>query len=290
MALFNTSPGAGGITPDDYTDLIVEPIKRLSVALDPRVTKVIQTTAAVTHVPIIREDAQASWVAEGAEISPSDAVLDELEVRPAKVAGISRISRELANDSTSEAAGIVGESLSRDIARKIDQAFFGALPAPAPRGLEFLTPVTPDDDGHNVVGWGAGDAPTSLDPFAEAIAVADDLGTTITAFVTDASTALAISKLRVEKDSNLPLLGVDATGPTARQVLGIPLIVTNAVADGTVWALDANRALVIMRSTIEVAVSNEAYFGSDSVAVRAIARVGFAFPSLRSLVKIQTGA
>ncbi|WP_271985305.1 phage major capsid protein [Pseudoclavibacter terrae] len=117
--------------------------------------------------------------------------------------------------------------------------------------------------------------------------MADDLGTTITAFVTDASTALAIFKLRVEKDSNLPLLGMDATGPAARQVLGIPHR-DQRVADGTVWTLDASRALVIMRSTI--AVSNEAYFGSDSVAVRAIARVGFAFPSLRSLVEIQTGA
>jgi hypothetical protein len=43
-------------------------------------------------------------VAEGAEITPSDPKLPELTVTPAKVAGLTIISRELADDSSPAAA------------------------------------------------------------------------------------------------------------------------------------------------------------------------------------------
>jgi len=83
----------------------------------------------------------ASWVAEGQEISPSDPTLQELVVTPPKVAGLTIISRELADDSNPAAAQVVGDGLTRDIPRRIDQAAFAGLRAPATAGLSTLSGV-----------------------------------------------------------------------------------------------------------------------------------------------------
>ncbi len=66
-------------------------------------------------------DPTASWVAEGAGIVPCDPTLSELVVTPAKVAGLTIISRELADDSNPAAAQVVGQGLARDIARRVDK-------------------------------------------------------------------------------------------------------------------------------------------------------------------------
>jgi HK97 family phage major capsid protein len=66
-------------------------------------------------------------VAEGAEITPSDPTLQELVVTPPKVAGLTIVSREMADDSDPAAAQVVGDGLARDIARRIDQAAFAGL-------------------------------------------------------------------------------------------------------------------------------------------------------------------
>ncbi|MEJ7742083.1 MAG: phage major capsid protein [Nocardioidaceae bacterium] len=66
-------------------------------------------------------DPTAAWVAEGDEIPISDPTLAELTVTPAKVAGLTIVSRELADDSDPAAAYVVGAGLARDIARRVDE-------------------------------------------------------------------------------------------------------------------------------------------------------------------------
>lgn len=91
------------------------------------------------------------------------------------------------------------------------------------------------DNGHLTVEWGESEAPTSLDPFTEAIALAEARGSAITALVTTPQVASAVVKLRTRADSNVPLLGANPTTAISRQVLGVPLIVNTAVAPGTIW-------------------------------------------------------
>ena len=52
---------------------------------------------------------------------------------------LSIISNELANDLSPAAQTVVGESTARDLARKIDSAFFGDTVSNGPSGLESLT-------------------------------------------------------------------------------------------------------------------------------------------------------
>ena len=73
---------------------------------------------------------------------------------PLKVAGRTQVSNEAAQDSRPEVANQIGLGLARDIARKIDAAFFANTPTNTPSGLLSLS-------GINVVDTGCRDRPRS---------------------------------------------------------------------------------------------------------------------------------
>ncbi|QHC25959.1 phage major capsid protein [Streptomyces sp. GS7] len=275
MALFTNIAGVSGITPDDYGPLIIEPVERQSVAL--QVASTLKTSSTKVHIPIVHTDAGASFVAEGEEIAPTDATLGELEVMPAKCAGLSIISSELAEDSDPDAQKLVGDGLARSIARILDQSFFGSLPIPAPQGLEAVDGVGTVDAGSKFA---------NLDAFQEAINRAEDVGATITAFAANPADALTLAKLKQAKDSNVPLLGSDPTTPTRRTVLGVPLYVSNAVTAGTVWGIPRDRVMVVMRRNVTLDVSKHARFTSDQVAIKATLRAAHAFPHPAAIQRV----
>ena len=287
MSTLTTSTGVAGILPDEYGQLIIEPIQRTSLAFDPRVATVVGTGATDFRLPVIRQDVGASWLTEGGEIAPDDAGFDEIIVTPSKVGGLTIISRELSEDSTPAAQSIVGESIARSISTQIDAAFFGSLAAPAQAGLGSIPAynATGPVDGYTSVTYPSGGI-ANLDAFAQAIANAEEVGATLTAFITTPALALTLAKLKSATSSNLPLLGIDATNGTARQVLGVPLLISSAVATDTAFGVDASRLITVLREDVRLERSTDAYFSSDRVGVRATIRVGFAFPSYRSIVKI----
>lgn len=273
MAMNNTN-GAPLLRPEDVGALVVQPVIAASVAL--QVSTLVRTDSPSYRIPTITADAAAGWYAEGAPITPTDATTDEVDVTPSKVAGLTVISRELANDSNPAAATVIGQSLARDIARKIDAAFFANTTANGPSGLLSIA-ATAIDTGATIA---------SLDPFAEAISEAEQLGAAITAFVANPATVLALAKLKRETGSLEPLLGVDPTQPGVRQVFGVPLLSSPAVAAGTVWGIPRDRVFVVVREDVTLDVDRSAYFASDSVGVRAIMRVGFGFAHEDAVVRL----
>ena len=283
MVLATTTDDVTGITPDQIADLITLPVQRASIAM--QASTLLQTAATRTHIPVVAADPSVGWVAEGEEIGLSDPTVDDIIVEPAKVAGLTVVTNELAADSSPAAAGIVGDGLARDISRKIDAAFFGTKGASLvqPAGLEDLAGVSTIDAGAS---W------ANLDPFAEAISNADALGLLESgfAFIANPADALVLAKLKVETGSNLPLLGADPTQATKRNVLGFPLLASSAVTAGTVWGLPKVRAMVVQRTNVELAVDRSAYFTSDRTAIRATMRVGFAFPHAAAVQKIELDA
>jgi len=281
--LLTNSTNVGGLLPQEWGQLIVEPVQAAALAMRPEVVTLITTASHTFHIPVVNTDAASAWVAEGAEIAPSDPAISELVVTPPKVAGLVVISSELANDSSPAAAEVVGNSLARSIAANIDAAFFGNLSAPAPAGLGSLTNTSVS----RIV---AGTSPTNLDAFAQAIAAVEQDGATITAFVANPADALTIQTLKSASGANTPLLGIDATNGTARQVLGVPLLVSPKVAAGTIWGLAAQRGYTVMREDVQLVVDSSVYFTSDRVAVRATMRVGFGFPTPKAVAKIALAA
>lgn len=272
-----TTTGASLLRAEQVGALLQTTVGGVSVALN--VARVVQTDSTSYRIPIVTTDPTAGWFAEGAEITPSDSVTDEINVVPSKVAGLTIITNELAADSSPEAAQTVGDGLARDIARKIDAAFFSVVASPAPAGLAAVALTT----GTSVE---AASSFTTLDAFAGAISAAEARGATIGAFVTSPAEALALAKLKDQTGSNRPLLGVDPSLPTRRTIYGVPLLIAPDVAAKTAWAIPKDRTYVVVRSGTRVDIDRSAYFSSDRTGVRGVMRVGFGFPDPLSIIKI----
>jgi HK97 family phage major capsid protein len=275
--LTTTTNDMKSITPDQIAQLITLPVQAASVAA--QVATLLSTSSTRTQLPIIAADPSAAWVAEGAEIGASDPTVDDIVVTPSKIAGLTIITNELAADTSPAAAGIVGDGLARDIALKIDAAFFGSKGASLiqPAGLEDLAGVSLVDAG---VAW------ANLDPFAEAIANAEGLGLMVDSFIANPADALLLAQLKESSGSNKPLLGSDPSSPTRRILQGVRLFTSPGVTVGTVWGIPQVRAVMVRREGVELAVDRSAYFTSDRTAIRATMRVGFGFPHAVAIQKI----
>ena len=263
------SAAAGGILPVEYSALITDPIEAEALAFNTALATVVRTGASSFQIPILDSDAGASWVAEGAEIAPEDPVLSEMTVTPSKVAGLTIISNELANDSSPDAQKLVGDGLARSIIGQLNAAFLGDLAAPAPKGLASLTGTATAD--------GALD---NLDVFADAVAAAEAEGANVTGWLLSPADALTVAKLKDSTGSNKALT------ETPRMILGRPVIVSAKATTGTIWGLDAAQVMTVLREDVELAVSDDAYFSSDRIAIRATLRAGFGFPRPQTVVKI----
>ena len=283
MAL-NTSTGAGLLRPEEVGALIIEPLKDASTAL--AISTNVTTGSSSFRIPVVVADPAGGWAAEGSDLNLSDATISEINVVPSKLAVLSKISNELANDSSPAAATIIGAGMSRDLARRLDSAFFANTTANGPSGLLSLTDNQTVDGGSLV----------DLDPFAEAISKLEAVGSTATAFVASATDALHLSQLKMfdgATTSNQPLLSGtgDATAGTKRQILGVPLHVVpdGVVADGTIWAVDREKLFVVLRQDVQLEVDRSVFFASDSLGIRAVIRVGFGFPHQEAVCKIGWG-
>jgi HK97 family phage major capsid protein len=275
MSLYTTTSDVGGLLPDAFGPLVVQPA--LDASVFAQVATIARTASTNYRVPVVVEDPTAAWVAEGAEISPSDPTLQELVITPAKVAGLTIISRELADDSNPAAARVVGDGLARDIARRIDQAAFEGLAAPAPAGLSTLIGISEYDDAA---------AFDNLDFAAEAMSKAEIAGAQLTAFVTSPATALQLATVKTATGSNAPLLGPDVTSATSRSILGVPLYVSSFVEADTVWGIDSSRVWLVVRDDATVEADRSVFFTSDRVAVKATMRAGLGFTHPASVVKV----
>lgn len=269
---FSTADANNTFLPDFIAGLVTQPVVNGSVAA--QVSTVLHPGPG-THklrIPLVTGDPSASWVSELEEIVHSEGTIDEAVSDFSKVAGLTRISREMRNDTNPAVLDLTGSGLVRDIARQIDTAFFTTVAAPAPHGLT-TTAFTPVASG----GY------ANLDPFAEAISKAEEVGASITSWVTNPSVALTLSKIKDQSGSNRTLLD-------RREVLGLPIVVSPYVATGTVWGIPADRVIVAVREDVNVTVDESRYFEYDAIALRAVMRIAFGFPHEAAIVRIASGS
>ena len=282
MASATTSTAAAWL-PDDYGQLLIATASKISVAL--QTTTVVPTGSTEFRIPTIDAEVAAAWYAENADITLADAGFAEEVVRPRKIAGLSKISSELANDSNPASTAVVGASVARSIATGIDAAFFGSAPGTGtpPKGLGAFTDaaVTTITTAAGVTTW------ADTDPFTDAVFAVEDVGGSLTSFIANPADAKLLAKLKKQASNIEPLLSPDATSPTTRRLAGLPLFTSSAVTVGTVYGLDIARVYTVMRSDATVEIDRSVYFGSDSVAVRGIARVAFGYPHAKSIARIK---
>lgn len=230
------------------------------------------------RIPTYTGDPASAWVAEGASLDVEAATLDGIDVEPKTVAVLSKISRQFFDDQGQLSTAII-EGQGRDIGYKIDAALFGDNTGHAdqPAGLENVS-------GTKVINAGA--AWADLDTFAEAKLHAETLGETIDNFVAHPDDALSLSTLKDETDSVRPLIGGTAQAG-ATTILGVPLLVSDAVTSGTVWGLPKRHVVLVQRNQAVSEIDSGVYFGSLSLALRSFARVAFAFTRPAAVCRIE---
>ena len=275
-----TTPASGGpiLAPPDIQALVVEPLIRTAICT--QISTVIETSSNSTRFPIVVADPAAGWTAEGAEINVTDADVDELVVTPKKLAALTIASNELVQDSDPSALELLGAGITRDLQTRLDSAYFGASVTNGPNGIQSVSGVQTVAAGTSI---------TNLDPFAEAISKAEQVGASDLTFVANPAVLLTLSQLKTGTAFNTPLLGVDATSPTKRSILGVPITWSPAVGAADIWAVPRTKAFVVIRTGTTLATDTSAYFSSDRTGIRCTMRVGFAWPHAAGVVKIHIG-
>lgn len=270
-------------TPVEFGRLLNKALQSESVAL--QTTTVVHTDKVGVTFPLWESDPAVNWLAELATITATDGATSGVPVIPNKVGGITRLSNELADDSSPEVAELAVRGLVNQIAHAVDTAFAGNTVSNGPSGLLSLIDTVPDPDvpRYSVVDTGA--SITNLDPFIAAVYKARAVGAKLTSWVMDPSVAEAVQKIkRTTSGSNETLIDFTANGDLT--ICGLPVYTLPAVDNDTLfWGIPADRIVTVLRKDAEVTRSKDSGFYNDALDVRAITRVGFGFLHPAAIVR-----
>lgn len=252
-------------TPTEFGKLLNKALQSESVAL--QTTTVVHTDSVGITFPLWEADPAVNWLAELATITATDGTTGGVPVVPSKVGGITRLSNELAEDSSPEVAELAVRGLVNQISHAVDTAFAGNTVTNGPSGLLSIASSTVD----------TGASITNLDPFIAAVYKARSVGAKLTSWVMDPTVAEAVQKIkRTTSGSNENLIEFTANGDLA--ICGLPVYTLPAVDANTLfWGIPKDRVVTVLRKDAEVTKSADSGFYNDALDVRAITRVGIGF-------------
>lgn len=264
MATETTSTSAVAWRPDSNTFAAADVIPEALILQASTVSGSIEGDAPAVRVAYV-DDASATFTAEGSEIAEANPVLNEILVHTAKITQLVRLSRE--QYSQAGTAAELSNSVRRAIVKKADSAFITQV---AP-----ITPaVTPPAGLLNVTGVEEGGAVTGdLDELVDLIAALEGNGSTPTRIVVDPVGWATLRKIKSATGSNATLLGA-GTNDAERRLLDLPVIVSSAMTASSGLVIDKS-AIVSAVGAVQVATSDQVYFSSDSIALRATWRIGW---------------
>lgn len=266
----NSSP----LTPAEISSLVIEPVFAAATAAS--AATVIQFSTNEFRIPVV-DDGSAAWTPEGSEIAISEPALSEVILTPKKLACLVPLSNELIADVNGDATIIVGDAVTRAIARRIDAAFWGTTtPANGMKAIGAQTAtLTGDSDLAN------------LDAFTDAVAELSAHGHLASTIAVSPAVYKVLAKIKTGAGSNAGLLQPTATLATPLQIAGVPVIVTSALADDTAYVLDNRRVVIGVRtSDVDLQIDSSVFFTSDRSALRATLRLNAAYPDPTAIVKV----
>ncbi|UJL26837.1 MULTISPECIES: phage major capsid protein [Mycolicibacterium] len=263
MAMQHSSTN-DAFSPQDFGALLNTALQSESVAL--QVSTVVKTDKVSITFPIWDEDPAVNWLTELGTITATDGSTDGVTVTPSKVGGITRLSNELADDSSPEVAELAVRGLVNQISHAIDTAFVGNTTTNGPSGLLSIASTAVD----------TGSAIANTDPFVEAVFAAKNVGAKLTHWLMAPSTAETVAQIKKASGSNESLISFDARGELS--ILGLPVLTHPGVDSSTFfWGVPMDRVVTVLRKDAEVTRSKDSGFYNDALDVRAITRVGVGF-------------
>uniref|UniRef100_UPI00111C5733 phage major capsid protein n=1 Tax=Mycobacterium avium TaxID=1764 RepID=UPI00111C5733 len=252
-----------------------------STGRDPCTSKAgeVEGDEPAVRVPAVNLDDSTGFVPEGDDINEADPDLSELVILTGKVAVLVRLSREqLAQPA---ALDVISAEIKRSMLAKVDWAF---LQQPSP-----VAPETHPPGGLLAYATAAGTVADNLDAVIDAVAAIEALPAgQVTNIVASPDSWAALSKLKQADTSNMSLIGAGTESPT-KTLLSIPVTVTSAMPANKILLVDRNKTLSAYGQLL-VARSDDYYFGSDNVAMRATFRFGAGFVDRKAGQILTVGA
>ena len=237
----------------------------------------VEGDAPSVRVPYVSDDGDAAVVAEGGDITPDEPTPAEIVVETDKVSKLIKVSREQIKQAG--AAERLARSMARAVVAKADALYLHN--ASAPTGLLNTGSLATAGD------LGGATGPDVFAAYDAVGAIEDDGGATTHVLINPVDWAL-LCKLP-EIDGSAKSLLADVHDASRRSLAGVPVIVSNHVTAGAALMLDSSE-VVAAYGQLELARSDDFYFGSDSVAIRLTFRLGWKVARVARLQKLTIAA
>lgn len=214
------------------------------------------------RVPYVDFDDDVAFVPEGNQITESAPDYSEVVINTGKVAVLARVSRE---QGALEGSRLITTSMQRSLMRKANSAFLSQAAPTAPA-------VTPPAGILSQSPTAGGTVATDLDVVVDALATIEAAYGTATHVIASPSAWASLRKFKTATGSNESLVGA-GVDDARKTLLGVPVLVNAAMTADQIVILDRDSVLSAA-GQIQVAVSNDFYFDSDSAGIRVIWRFG----------------
>lgn len=263
MATITTTLSSSGWSPDVTEVAPGDAVPEALVLQTSTVAGDVEGDAVAVHCVYV-DDADAGFVPEGNVITEATPNLAQCTVFTGKIAQLVRLSREqYTHINTSEQLSV---SVSRAVTRAANTAY---IAQPAPVGPA----VTPPAGLIHIPGLvDCGTITDDLDALVDGLAVLASNYSAPTHVLCAPDAWAALQKLKTGATDNTSLLGAGTT-EAQRFLFNLPVLVDPAVPSGTGIVIDRT-AIVSAVGPVNVAVSDQAHFNSDSIAIRCTWRFG----------------
>lgn len=223
------------------------------------------TDARVVHIPRLKVNPAAAWVAELTPIPSDGGDADILVLTPRKVGNALNLSNESIEDASVDELNAVGNAMTRGVATRVDAAAFSnaAATSTTPAGLLSLT----------LPGSGTGGL-VDIDHILDGVGAIQGHGGAPDSVYLAPSDLTAIRKLKATTGQYiLAPDSADVEGTPATRVGGCQLLPTAGLTAGTAIVAEARFVQVAIRRDATVDFSSDAAFTSDAVVARITMRI-----------------
>lgn len=247
---------------DQVSSLLVQPLEAASVVLasGPR----IFDSSEPLKIPRLVSSTVPGYVAEGAQIPDThDVGFDEISLMPTtrrSIKSILRFTNELARSATIGLDAVLKARLVNDVATRLDTELL--------TGTGATGSITGIINQANVQ-TGELDV-TDADSLLDGIALATAAEVTPNRWFISGADFIAIRKLK--DTSGKYLLESDLTKDATYRLFGIPVTVTNKLAEGKAVLADMSQVAVVRDVNPSVTVLSERYAEYDEIGLRVVCR------------------
>lgn len=258
-----TPSSAAAWRPDQFTFHAADVIPEALVLQASTVSGSVDGDAPAVRVAYVDDDA-ATFIAEASEIPESEPGLSECVIYTGKISQLIRVSQEQFGQP--ETATQLSQSVARALVKKADSAFVNqvAPTPPANQPAAGLLNVADIVAGGEISG--------DLDGLVDLVAAIQGNQGMPTHIIVDPASWAELRKLKVASEWNQSLLGA-GTADAVPMLLGLPLLVNIGMPAYTGLVVD-RAAVVSAVGPIKVSTSEDVYFATDDVGLKATWRIG----------------